>query len=41
MKDKFAVVTGTSTGIGKAVAIKLAMARYHVFLVGRTQKIFE
>lgn len=35
MKDKFAVVTGASTGIGRAVAIELVKAGFYVALVGR------
>lgn len=35
MKDKFAVVTGASTGIGRAVAIELTKDGYYVALAGR------
>lgn len=35
MKDKFAVVTGASTGIGRAVAIELSKEGYYVALTGR------
>lgn len=37
MMNKFAVVTGASTGIGRAVAIELAKEGYYVALVGRAQ----
>lgn len=37
MKDKFAVVTGSSTGIGQAIALALASEGAYVALVGRTQ----
>jgi NAD(P)-dependent dehydrogenase (short-subunit alcohol dehydrogenase family) len=33
-----AVITGASTGIGKAVALEMARANYHVFLVARRKK---
>lgn len=36
MSDKFAVVTGASTGIGRAVAIELAKHNISVALVART-----
>jgi len=35
-KGKFAVVTGSSTGIGRAVAIQLAKEGYYIVLAGRT-----
>lgn len=35
--DKFAVVTGASTGIGRAIAIELAKNNVFVALAGRTQ----
>lgn len=38
MNSKFAVVTGASTGIGKAVSIELAKSGYYVFLVGRVNE---
>jgi 3-oxoacyl-[acyl-carrier protein] reductase len=42
MKNKFAIVTGASTGIGRAVAIELAGREYHVILVGRNEaKLLE
>lgn len=37
MKDKIAVVTGAGSGIGKATALKLAMAGAKVGLLGRTE----
>ena len=38
---KTAIVTGASTGIGRATAIKMAEAGYHVFLVARTRARLE
>lgn len=38
---KHAIVTGASTGIGRATAIKMAEAGYHVFLVARSQEKLE
>lgn len=38
MLDKFAIVTGASTGIGRAVALALASVGYKVALVGRNEK---
>ncbi len=35
LKNKFAVVTGASTGIGRAVAIELAKEGFYIALVGR------
>src|SRR3989338_8106394 len=37
MKNKFAVVTGSSTGIGQAIAIELAKKGAFIALAGRTQ----
>jgi NAD(P)-dependent dehydrogenase (short-subunit alcohol dehydrogenase family) len=37
MKNKFAVVTGSSTGIGRAIAIELAKEGAFVALAGRSQ----
>jgi NAD(P)-dependent dehydrogenase (short-subunit alcohol dehydrogenase family) len=37
MKNKFAVVTGSSTGIGRAIALEFAKKGAFVALVGRTQ----
>ncbi|MFZ1720994.1 MAG: SDR family oxidoreductase [Microgenomates group bacterium] len=38
---KNAIITGASTGIGRATAIKMAEAGYHVFLVARTKNKLE
>lgn len=38
---KNAIVTGSSTGIGRATAIKMAEAGYHVFLIARTKEKLE
>jgi len=38
---KNTIVTGASTGIGRATAIKMAEAGYHVFLVARTKEKLE
>lgn len=37
LKNKFAIVTGSSTGIGQAIALKLAKAGAFVALVGRSE----
>ena len=37
LNNKFAVVTGASTGIGRAVSIELAKEGYRVVLAGKTQ----
>ncbi|PIV71016.1 hypothetical protein COW57_01940 [Candidatus Roizmanbacteria bacterium CG17_big_fil_post_rev_8_21_14_2_50_39_7] len=37
MKNKFAVVTGSSTGIGRAIALELAKEGAFIALAGRTQ----
>lgn len=37
LKNKFAVVTGSSTGIGQAIALELAKEGAFIALVGRTQ----
>jgi NAD(P)-dependent dehydrogenase (short-subunit alcohol dehydrogenase family) len=41
MSEKFAVVTGAGTGVGKAVALALAAAGYHVALAGRRRNKLE
>ena len=35
---KFAMVTGASSGIGKAISIYLAGKDYHVILIARSEK---
>lgn len=37
MKNKFAIVTGSSTGIGRAIALELAKEGVFIALAGRTQ----
>ncbi len=37
MKNKFAIVTGSSTGIGQAIALELAKQGAFIALAGRTQ----
>lgn len=37
-RDKIAVITGASTGIGRAVAVELAKQKTFVFLVARTKE---
>lgn len=42
MKNKFAIVTGSSTGIGRAIAVELAKEGAFIALVGRTKdKLLE
>lgn len=35
--NKFAIVTGASTGIGRAISIELAKKSFHIVLIARTQ----
>lgn len=37
LTDKVAIVTGTSTGIGRAISVALAKENYHVLLVARNE----
>ena len=39
--DKFALVTGAGGGIGRAAALALAKAGWHVALTGRRQQPLE
>jgi len=41
LKDKTAIVTGASSGIGRAIAEKLGGAGAHVYLAGRTRAAME
>lgn len=41
MQDKVALVTGAGTGIGRAVALALMQAGYHVVLAGRRKEPLE
>ena len=41
LKDKFAIVTGASTGIGRAVAVELGKKGYMVGLVARRKEKME
>jgi len=37
LQSKFAIVTGSSTGIGRAIALELAKEGSFIALAGRTQ----
>jgi NAD(P)-dependent dehydrogenase (short-subunit alcohol dehydrogenase family) len=41
LKDRIALITGASRGIGRAVAEKFAQERAHVLLLARTRKALE
>lgn len=41
LKDKIAIVTGTSQGIGRVLAVALAQAGAHIALVSRNQAALE
>jgi NAD(P)-dependent dehydrogenase (short-subunit alcohol dehydrogenase family) len=41
MSNKFAVVTGAGTGVGKAVALSLAQAGYSIALAGRREDMLK
>ncbi len=41
MKDKFAVVTGASTGIGRAISVELAKQGVFVIVTARSLKKLE
>src|SRR5262245_59844552 len=41
LSDKTAIVTGASSGIGRAIAEKLGAAAAHVYLSGRTPAAME
>ena len=40
-KNRVALVTGSTRGIGKEIAIKLAKNKIHVILLGRTISALE
>ena len=39
--ERYALVTGASRGLGKAIAIELAKQGYPTILVSRSDKVFE
>ena len=39
--DRYALVTGASRGLGKAIAIELTRRGYPTILVSRSDKVFE
>ncbi|WP_054950501.1 SDR family NAD(P)-dependent oxidoreductase [Numidum massiliense] len=41
MKDKFVVITGANSGIGKAAALKFAIEGYHVIMACRNMEISQ
>lgn len=41
LKDKTAIVTGASKGLGSAASIALAEAGYNIVLVARNERLLE